>query len=433
MTTMRIWGLAFFLTCSVFLKAEVFYVRTDGNDRNKGGENTAAAAWRTMYHSIAHLQPGDTLLVGDGVYQEPGLIINNVVGTKDKWTVIKSINPWGAKIEGMTIDNVVGIRNSAYVVIDGFEVYPQLKQYHVESGVMVSDLKGDSHHIVIRNCYVHDCGCGGISSKSGDYLTIESNVVRDNAKNNQWNCSGISMWHPNAIDDKDRFHLVVRGNVSFKNECDIPFAPLGHDKPTDGNGIIIDDLKHSQDDAPEYTQKVLVENNLVFDNGGRGVNVFMSNNVTVRNNTSWHNNKILSKYHENVGEIMFSGSSEGACFNNIAVKTEDQPGHAFVIEYSGDITHVPVENNIFIGSVYYPDGAPTQKNNTLEKEARQSCPDFVNAMADLKFESFADFSQYFDVNKGSPALKAGNTKQAPKYNIDGLPWSNAGKANIGCY
>ena len=39
-----------------------------------------------------------------------------------------------------------------------------------------------------------------------------------------------------------------------------------------------------------YTFPTLVENNLVYSNGGKGIQIQLSDNVTIRNNTAYHNN-----------------------------------------------------------------------------------------------------------------------------------------------
>lgn len=47
--------------------ADTFYVSLSGSDMASG---TAAAPWRTIQHGIDALQPGDTLLIGSGLYRE---------------------------------------------------------------------------------------------------------------------------------------------------------------------------------------------------------------------------------------------------------------------------------------------------------------------------------------------------------------------------
>jgi parallel beta-helix repeat protein len=112
----------------------------------------------------------------------------------------------------------------------------------------------------------------------------------------------------------------VRNNICFDNDNGPNTAK------TDGNGIIIDDLMCTQDwhDADlcrlnDYNSvKTLVEGNLCFNNGGRGIQIFLSVNVIVRNNTCFHNN-IRQDESTWRGEIGVSNSDSLTIVNNIAV------------------------------------------------------------------------------------------------------------------
>ena len=55
----------------------------------------------------------------------------------------------------------------------------------------------------------------------------------------------------------------------------------------------MDDFHNSQNGsaAGNYPFTTLVENNLVYGNGGKGIQVFLSDNVTIRNNTAYFNNR----------------------------------------------------------------------------------------------------------------------------------------------
>lgn len=66
---------------------------------------------------------------------------------------------------------------------------------------------------------------------------------------------------------------------------------------SDGNGIILDDFNQTQ--RPEgqgtpFSQRSLVANNVIFDNGGHGIHIFQSEHVDVINNTLYQNSKDLA-------------------------------------------------------------------------------------------------------------------------------------------
>ena len=87
---------------------------------------------------------------------------------------------------------------------------------------------------------------------------------------------------------------MIRGNVSYDNMDVVVVDAISHSggRTTDGNGVILDDFEHTQGagGAP-YRYPSLVVGNTVFDNGGRGVQVFQSRNVAVVGNTAWHDLK----------------------------------------------------------------------------------------------------------------------------------------------
>ncbi len=63
---------------------------------------------------------------------------------------------------------------------------------------------------------------------------------------------------------------------------------------TDGNGIILDDWRWSQNAAAGYAYPfgALVEDNVCARNGGKGIQLYgLLGPCIVRNNTAWHNNR----------------------------------------------------------------------------------------------------------------------------------------------
>ncbi len=420
------------LALSLQLKAEVYYVRVDGNDKNPGTSNSPGAAWQTMDHAIGQLKAGDHLRVDDGVYLTKSLWLKGIQGSPNRLTTIAAINPWKAVLMQSTFPDdtlsVLTISNSSYVVIDGFEVYDK-----VDTGIGIT-VRNGSHHVTIKNCYVHDCGCNGISSRLSDYVTIENNVVRGNSKRNEWNCSGISIWHPVELDREEGYHIIIRRNVAFENECNLPFRPLGFDNPTDGNGIIVDDFRNTQGGGQEggYTSQVLVENNLSFNNGGRGFNVFQADNVTLRNNTSYHNLRIISEYADFPGEMTLSNSTSCRLYNNLIVKNPQVRTKA-LRSYDNDGMNTKIHHNIIVGPEDLCGQTVFFENNTLLDVSEQDAPAFANPSLEVEFQFIEDFRKYFGIHKSSVARNAAFNEDAPPVDRDGLPRPVKKKPDAGCY
>lgn len=410
-----------------------FYVRTDGHNTNTGTENTSENAWQTIDYAISKLQAGDQLFVEDGLYLTTGIQIRNLRSEEGNPTRIASMQPYGAVITRIAESNldssVVNIDSCAHLIFSGFEVYDDMTGN--ESGI---DVRNYSHHVSIEGCYVHDCACGGISSRTSDYLTFDGNVVRDNAKRNKWNCSGISIWHPIELDQSPGYHIQVINNIAFENECELNFSPHGFNNPTDGNGIIMDDFRNTQGGGQEggYFARSLVANNLSFNNGGRGINVYETDNVDVFQNTTYHNLRVLAKYIDFPGEITVAQSNGSRVANNIGIKIPGLPTSALRC-YSNDSINTEIFNNIFIGKKDVCGQQLSMGNNVFVDEYQQDYLLLKNATIDVDFQNFEDFYQYFKLTSSSPAIQFGDVKYT--LNKDQLHRSRMRTTgvDIGCY
>jgi parallel beta-helix repeat protein len=412
---------------------KAYYVRVDGNNDNSGLENTPEGAFATITYGVAMLCPGDHLYVEDGTYIGRGLLVKNLHAEPDNPTIISAANSWGAVIilDDKAEDDEDGIRiaNSSYVIISGFQV--------ISNGVSPAagiEVRQASHHVTIRDNYVFDFGCNGISSRHSDYLVFEGNVVRGNAKRNEWNCSGISIWHPIEHDQEPGYHIIIRNNVVFENECDLPFRPHGHKVPTDGNGIIIDDFRNKQGGGQKggYRAAVLVENNLSFNNGGRGIHVFQSDNTVVRNNTVYHNQRILSKYTNTAGEISLSSSHGSQVYNNLAIQNPDLFVPALIL-LRNDGMNTRVYNNIIIGNKHFGNQTIFDDSNQFLSKFEQDYPRFNNPTVEVEYASIADFRRYFGISASSPAAGAGLADDAPEDDLEGKSRLYGEGIDIGCY
>ena len=411
-----------------------FYVRPDGDDLNDGLTNTPGGALQTLQFALSTLVPGDSLLVADGVYQENGLTIDDVAATAGQPVVVRAINPWGAKIEGRdSYDPVLRIFNSSYVTVEGFEVYNPLDDPVIDwsSGIQ----SHQSNHVTIQNNYVHDCGCNGVSAREGDYLTIARNVLRDNAKTSPYNCSGVSIYQPIALDNAPGFHIVVRQNVAFENECRLPFSPQGIPIPTDGNGIILDDFNWTQGVGTPYTPETLVENNLTFHNGGAGIKTYEVANATLRNNTAYHNNYVLSEHTLVAGELTFQGySGTLKVYNNVAQQPYGQSSLALSAEDFGRGGSIATHTNVWIGGSFHQGGSLNQTADRSIAEDRQSYPQFADALAAIPaFANVNDFRPLFGLRAGSSLLDAGNDALAAPAGLSGTVRPQGAATDIGAF
>jgi len=160
------------------------YVAVNGNDGNAG---TKTAPWRTIQHAADVMNPGDTVIVNDGVYTGGANVVTIArSGTAAAWMVFRAANRWGAIIDGQNNSSTTGFEiNGNYIRVEGFEVR-NTSRYAIETFGGSEDVAGNHDVSLVQN-HLHDVGhictgsTGGIVGVSAysDNLLIDRNVIHD--------------------------------------------------------------------------------------------------------------------------------------------------------------------------------------------------------------------------------------------------------------
>ncbi|MCU0791042.1 MAG: right-handed parallel beta-helix repeat-containing protein, partial [Nitratireductor sp.] len=287
-------------------------------------------------------------------------------------------------------------------------------------------------HITVRNNVCHDCAGSGISLAYGDFYLIEGNVCFNNASTNEYQGSGISIYAPRAVEGPPGIRNTVRGNICHDNMA----IRLPGDVPhSDGNGIIIDDLRNSQSGHPAGTYRfyTLVENNLAYRNGGKGVHVFLSENVAVRNNTCCYNNRDPKNPATWRGELSNVDSSNVVWVNNIAVADPAaNRANAAILDASAKFRNIGVS---WISNLTY-DGRAGNRSIIKDPAAPKLDgrgnllgvdPQFLGASADAARPDFR-------LQAGSPAINSGTAEfGVPNVDLSGGPRIHGKRPDIGAF
>jgi hypothetical protein len=388
-----------------------FYVATTGDDSHPG---TPQLPFRTITGALAGISDlggGDTIIVMPGTYNEQ--VVVNKGGDTKGYVTLRSLIKYGAFIRSPKNSYSAVNITKDFVIVDGFDVQAGGNGHGIEATFIDSNPKNNGpHHIKIVNNICHNSAGSGIGVAYGDFYTIEGNICCYNCHSNEFQGSGISIYEARAISDQtEGFHNFIRNNICFRN---IAFDLPGDPEPShsDGNGIIVDDLHNSQTKKAEnYRFGTLVENNVLYNNGGKGVQIFLSDNVTIRNNTSYHNN--LDQLNPSTwrGEFSNINSSNNLWINNIGVA--DPAINSFNTAISeGDTPEYINKDVLWYNNLTY-DGTPGQpslhfsgKNKSLTGDAP-----YNNIFGvDPKFFCGEDgVFPNFQLQAGSPALNAGTT------------------------
>jgi len=168
---------------------------------------------------------------------------------------------------------------------------------------------------------------------------------------------------------------------------------LAGDPPAnyDGYGIIFDDsnsvppaLGTNDKQGVAYTGRTYIANNIVHDNGGRGIHVYSSQHVDIVNNTAWNNLLSPSDYIQS-GEIDALRSSDVKVVNNVATNLVGKP------------VTIDAEGNQYEYNLWDGRKVPYKGSNDLVAEAQLTDPANGN----------------FAPRAGSPALRSGTSALAP--------------------
>ncbi len=299
---------------SLSLSATDYYVSATGSNSNSG--TSSSDPFLTIQHAADLTLPGDVVYIMDGVYSNQftwqDLVLISRSGTAAAPIVYRNLPGHSPKIE---FDGWHGIKiegGVSYIEIEGLEIEGNNDQINLNDALnqpggcndpngnpdgffngngIASDgrYNGKNHHLTIRNCKVYNCAGAGISAIHSDYVTVENCEVYNNAWYSLYGNSGITFYQLYNFDSNPGIRNVIRNNVVYNNRMDVPWIEFC--EITDGNGIIIDDSRNTQNGSTNgiYTGRTLVENNVVYENGGRGIHVFESNKVDVLNNTTYAN------------------------------------------------------------------------------------------------------------------------------------------------
>lgn len=426
----------------VLTKGFAYYVSDlTGADANNG--LSAATAFKTITTGYNKLTAGDTLYIMNGTYLNGGNSVLNITksGTAGKYISIKAFTGHTPKflVTG-DVWNAVSI-NGSYIIFEGIELQGDnanltpagaLAAYNTAlsgggastgvnakyntNAISIGGPNTESklpHHVIIRNCKVHDFPGGGISSIQADYTTIEGNQVYNNAWYMMYAGSGISILNPINSDGPDvlKYKNIVRNNVCNNNKTTIPWIGITPPRLSDGNGIILDVNQYpyggSAASNKPYTGRTLVENNVSYNNGGSGIHAYKADHVDIINNTAFGNGTVVG-----YPEIYAGSSTDVKIINNIMYAITG--GKCNATPAAG--TNVTYNYNIYFNGIVAVQGANDKVIN----------PSFVNATIDPLIANFS-------LSAGSPAIDGGTQSIFSSKDIKGVARPKGAGVDCGAY
>lgn len=392
-----------------------FYVRPDGSDTNDG--RTEQTAFASPQKAVDAAQPGDIIVLMDGTYAKPAdqpaaeAALSFVrSGTPAGWITLKNY-PAHQPVISSAGQQAVRIFRAAgstdelgYVEVRGLHIRGNAdtarEQFPAEIGKSTpnTDSRGlfvfgrgaMVHHVRLADNTVEFCTADGIYVDSADWVSIEHNRVL----NNCWTSVGYApsgltvMKYANFDATENNFKFLIAGNLVSGNKLTVKNSPWGKEPKTgyhNGNGILIDD--NGEHATPDYLGRTLVQNNVVFNNGAGGIQMWGNHRMDVVNNTVCLNGTVIGW-----GEVGLERCQDVRLVNNIIFARPDRTlDQWFAKQADRGTTNIVRMNNLYFGGIL----PPVNGAGMLIAD-----PQFVNFPADV---STADFN----LKPGSPAMDSG--------------------------
>lgn len=349
------------LFASVDLFSKDYYVSTNGNDNNSG---TLTSPWRTIAKANQELQPGDTVFIREGSYEES--IQPARSGSPDRFITYAAYQNEKPVITGVSIG--INLGSQSYIKIDALTV--DGKQIGDNANVDKWVLLSGSDHIIIQNCeFKFARGWGGFSIVKGSHHNkILNNVMHHcghsyadtgedwgdmvtiiNSEHNLFENNDLSFGGHNLMEISSFFN-VIRNNF-FHNGWERNLS-LGANTKYNGepkfdgvsvggyvlfeNNIITEAARSDAGDGRPPSMKVeglnhIVRRNVYFNNVGEGImtevrppKIPVASKNKIYNNT-FYNNGQASWLMRNfgIGGVFLSPPSDNVWKNNISYKNAD--------------------------------------------------------------------------------------------------------------
>lgn len=419
--------LALVLTPSCASAATTYYVGQSpaASDSNSG--KSPDSPFRTPQRAADAAQPGDTIYIMDGVYTNSnpdGYVLNiansgrstawirfdataraHPIFRSSGWAAIK-VDASYIEIRGLDLQGTaktVPLAEAQAHSMDGSDVRTNNNGISIDGR---SDGNHKPHHIVIDECVISDFPGGGIAVCQADYITAENNLVFDNSWYSPYSTSGISLWQCWNYDDAPGYHNRIVRNECFGNANLVP--NMFTKTFTDGNGIILDDSKNTQNGSTlgPYRGRTLIANNLCYENGGSGIHTYSSEHADIVNNTCIDNNRTPAI---DEGQTFPNASDDVKFLNNILVGPKDK-----LIDSNWNDSDVTWDYNLLWGG-----------------EAKITGPHDITADPDITIERVGD-RLVIHMDPHSPAVGSGDRDVPIRDDLFGHPRPRGKPIDRGC-
>jgi hypothetical protein len=364
-----------------------YYVSPSGSDSSPG---TESQPFRTIQRAVDVVNPGDTVIVENGVYTGTGagtacasasrpIVCLTRGGTSTSYVTIKARNLWGARLDGQGNTSTEGFRFLAtanYIRIEGFEIYGI---GNATGSANAFEIYNGGHDAIIARNNIHDIGrlCTDTTNGQAGFFVQQPRVTITR----------------NFIHDIGRFAPGESG-------CS---PSTGYYKNHD-HGIYVDGQAEGSG-IPGASGATISDNIFSNHKSGWAIQIYPGSlsGLSIVNNTFAFPNPYAD------GQIILGANTSDARIQN---NTFYKPKGSAIYYYTGTQTNLKVTNNVVYGAALTsatPSGMTFSGNATAD-------PQFVNAQVAPGTAQPSDF----ELKSTSPAIDRGVPVAAVTVDYDGM-------------
>ncbi len=374
-----------------------YFVSTSGDDSANAG--TESSPWKTIRKAADSVEPGDTVLILAGSYDERVKLKRGGAGNHP--VVFRSATPLAARVlHGFSID-------ADYVSVEGFDITHD-KGGWLENGVWMA-----GNHVLIAGNYIHDVPGAGIQpSWSGDgwnHVTLSKNRIYNcnsglSASGYDWLIENneVERLHNTGAGDSDYSRLfgrkiVFRGNFFHGTSQDeIGSSHVDGWQFFSNNGESLDDVLIEGNTVEDFHQGAMLSG------AGLGTITFRNNVITSK---SWGGAWGICGGDVPNARIIALNNTFKVLYHGIGVRNAFESGNLEVwnnIIYNSSSAYWS-ENVPIAGShnLIFLDTGRTMGSNCREGDLCDTDPLFVNV------RNGDEDNWDFGLQPGSPAIDNG--------------------------
>ncbi|MCC6814880.1 MAG: T9SS type A sorting domain-containing protein [Saprospiraceae bacterium] len=350
----------FLVIIDVFSRS-LYVSSSKGSDKNSG--ESKSQAFLTIQYAADQSQAGDTILIDSGYYASYHKVLLRITRSGEKGRPIVYKNLYSQRpVFYVSNEAAISLLNVFYIEIEGIEITsdPDFENrftnqefpFNLTSkghGIQIErsrDPNFFSHHIRIKDNYIHDCPGSAIDVFSADYLEILFNTLESNGRFSSVSNCGIRIQFLQELDQANTDHIKIMYNQISNQRIQGTLSKINNscEENYGASGIAIRNNRFDPLQALKlaYSQKIRICDNLIYLNGGLAIDIFETNNFFINNNTCYQNNQ---NPESTCGEVQINKSKNCLVQNNIFYSRIGMKGSS-VSNYE----NIQFRNNLYFNS-----------------------------------------------------------------------------------